>query len=160
MATPPDAVAGLSTPEYLAFRKCYRSVMTHISPQTGDICGALFEKGYIPPSVRIYATTDAIPNDKKAQTLVDTIIDKVEVDPSVFHGFMDILKSEGPWADSIVEQLEEAFKAEQALADCDRSSEDSFHSLPSPDSPTGGTVKKSEPQNMGKPLTHFNHELY
>ena len=150
MATPPDAVAGLSTPEYLALRKWYRSVMTHISSQTGDICGALFEKGYIPPSVRTYVTTDAIPNDKKAQMLVDTVIDKVGVDPSVFHGFMSILKSEGPWADSIVEQLEEAFKTEQALADCDHSSEDSFHSLPDPDT-TAGVVKKSESVNMGKP---------
>ena len=144
MAAPPDAAAGPSTPEYLAFRKCYTSVMTHISPQTGDICGALFEKGYIPTSVRIYATTDGIPNDKKAQTLVDTVIDKVGVDPSVFHGFMSILKNEGPWADSIVEQLEEAFKEEQTLANCDHSSEDSFHSLPDPDTPTGGTVKKSQ----------------
>ena len=149
MATPPDS--GLSTPEYLAFRKCYMSVKTHICPQTGYICGALFEIGYIPTDVRIYATTYGIPNDKKAQTLVDTVIDKVGVDPSVFHGFMSILKNEGPWADSIVKQLEEAFRAEQALADCDHSSEGSFHSLPDPDSTTGGTAKEPEPQNMCKP---------
>ena len=122
--------AGQYTPEYLALRKSYRNVLAHITPQTGDVCGALFEKGYIPPNVRTYATTDAIPNDRKAQALLDTVIDKVEVDPSVYHGFMDILKSEGPSADTIVEQLEEAFKAEQACAVCDNSSEDSSHSLP------------------------------
>ena len=130
MASNNPSQAGQCTPEYLALRKSYRNVLAHITPQTGDVCGALFEKGYIPPNVRTYATTDAIPNDRKAQALLDTVIDKVELDPSVYHGFMELLKSEGPSADTIVEQLEEAFKVEQALADCDHSSEDSFHSVP------------------------------
>ena len=147
MATSPHSVAGQSTPEYLTLRKSYQSVVTHITPQTGDICGALFEKGYIPSSVRNYATTDAIPNYKKAQELVNTVVDKVELDPSVYHGFISILKSEGPWADMIVEQLEVAFRAEQALADCDHSSEDSFHSLPDPDTPEGGNSVK--PKSVG-----------
>ena len=135
MASTNPFQAGQYTPEYLALRKSYRSVLIHITPQTGDVCGALFEKGYIPPTVRNYRATDAIPNDKKAQALLDTVIDKVELDPSVYHGFMDILKSEGQSADTIVEQLEEAFKVEQALVDSDRSSEDSFYSLPDPDPP-------------------------
>ena len=132
MASTNSSQAGQYTPEYVALRKSYRSVLTHITSQTGYFCGALFEKGYIPPTVRTYATTDAIPNDKKAQALLDTVIDKVELDPSVFQGFLSILKSEGPSADAIIEQLEETFKAEQGVADCGHSSED-LNSGPMPE---------------------------
>ena len=142
MASTNPSQAGQYTPEYLTLRKSYRMVSIHITPQTGDICGALFEKGYIPSEVKYKATTDGIPIDRKAQILLDTVVDKVELDPSVYHGFMDILKSEGPSADTIVKQLEEAFKAEQALADCDNSSEDSFHSLPDLDAQAGESAPK------------------
>ena len=139
-------VAGQSTPEYLTLRNSYRVVLTHVSTQTNDVCDALFEKGYISPAVCDYVSTDAIPNERKARKLVRTLMAKVELDPSVYHGFMSILKSQGPWADTIVKQLEEAFKAEQsALADCDCSSEESFHSLPDPDTPAGDTTQTVKP---------------
>ena len=155
MAKSPDAVANRSTPEYLAFRKCYRSVRIHITPQIEDIHDALFEKGYIPPSVQDYAATDAIPKEMKARSLVDTVIKKIELDPEVFHGFVSILKNEGPSADSIVEQLGEVFKAEQALVYCDHSSEDSYHSLSGTDSSVEGTMKMSDPQKMSKSVEHM-----
>ena len=131
MAAAPTLNAGHSTPEYLTLRKSYTSLVAHITPQTGDIGGTLFEKGYVPPTVLDYVTTLAIPNNEKALKLVGALLAKVELDPSVYHGFINILKREGQSADMIVEQLEEAYKAEQAtLAKCDGSSEDSFHSMP------------------------------
>ena len=148
MAASPHSDAGLSTSEYLAFQKSYRAVVTHFKAQPGDICDALFENGLIPPAVRDFVRNRSMLEEEKAHKLADTIIDKVELDPSVYHSFMSILKNEGPWAGSIVEQLEEAFKAEQAVADCDHSSEDSFHSLPDPDTPAEGTVHV-KPQNVG-----------
>ena len=107
-ASPP----GQSTPEYLALQKSYRAVVTHFKAQPGDVCGSLFENGLIPPSVCDYVITDAIPDSSKASRLMITQMDKVEADHRVYHSFMSILKNEGPWADTIVEQLEEAFKAE------------------------------------------------
>ena len=124
--------------------------MTYVRARPRHICDALFEKGLISPSVRHYVHSDGIPSDNKAMSLIDTLIDKVESDPSVCHSFLSILKNEGPFADTIVEQLEKAFKAEQALADSDSSSEDSYHSLADHDTPVGGTVKKSEPRNTSK----------
>ena len=146
----PPSTAGTSTSEYLALQKSYCAMVAHVRAGPQDICDALFEKGLVPSSLCHYVHTLAIPNEDKVRKLIDTLIDKVESDPSVYHGFLSILKNKGPWADSIVEQLEEAFKAEQALVDCDHSSEDSYHSLADHDTPVGGTVKKSEPQNRGK----------
>ena len=134
MAATRTSNAGQSTAEYLTLRKSYTKLVAYITPQAGDVCGALFEKGYVPPAVLDHVTTQGIPNSEKAQKLVGALMATVELDPNVYHGFISILKSEGPWADSIVEQLEEAFKPEQeSLADSDCSSEDSFHSLPDTD---------------------------
>ena len=130
MAAPPHSAIGQSTPEYLALRKSYRAIVTYFKAQLGDTCDALFENGIIPPSVCDYVSTDAIPDLNKARRLLSALMDNVKSDPSVFHGFVSILKSEGPWADSIVEQLEEAFKAERALAHHDHSSEDSNDVIP------------------------------
>ena len=155
MAATPTPNAGQSTPEYLTLRKSYTSLVAHITPQTGDIGGALFEKGYIPPAVLDYVTTAAVSNGEKAQRLVGALLAKVELDPSVYHGFISILKSEGQSADIIVEQLEEAYKAEQAtLAECDGSSEDVPHSLPDPDVPTRNS--KPKPRSSCKPKVYMS----
>ena len=48
---------------------------------------------------------------RKLRDLWELLLAKVELDPSVYHGFISILKSEGQSADTIVEQLEEAYKS-------------------------------------------------
>ena len=107
---------GQSTPEYLTLRKSYTKLVMHIKTQPGDICDALFEKGFIPPTVRDFVRSRSVLDDEKAQRLVDTVIDRVEQDSCVYNSFMSILNKDGPWADPIVGQLEEAFKAEQAAS--------------------------------------------
>ena len=144
MAATPTPNAGQSTPEYLTLRKSYTSLVAHITPQTGDIGGALFEKGYIPPAVLDYVTTAAVSNSEKAQRLVGALLAKVELDPSVYHGFISILKSEGQSADIIVEQLEEAYKA--TLAEYDGSSEDSV-----PDPTVQNRNSKPKPRSPASP---------
>ena len=124
--------ASTSTPEYLTLRKSYRVLITHIKTQPGSICDALFEKGYIPPGVRDSTRNRSILNEEKAQTLVDTIIDRVAFDASVYHGFVDILKSEGPWAENITKMLTQQFKKEQAV----KAKVTSNHSSPHPDPST------------------------
>ena len=125
-----------STPEYLTLRKTYRVLITHIKTQPGNICDALFESGYIPSAVRDLTRNRSILNEEKAQKLVDTIIDRVAIDTSVYHGFIDILKSEGPWAETITEKLTEQFKKEQAA----KIKVSSNHSLPDPPTEESGNL--------------------
>ena len=103
----PVAHSSTSTPQYLTLRKSYRLLVIYITPQTGEFCDYFFEAGYISSTVRNYVRTDALPEDKKAQKLMDTLIDKVESDVSVYYGFIEILKNGGPPANDIVAQLEE-----------------------------------------------------
>lgn len=136
---------GQSTPEYLALRTSFRTIVDHISLQTLDVSGALFEKGYIPTSACSFVTTIGIPSDTKAQHLVTILMSKVEKDPSVYHGFVSILKNEGPSADTVVEQLEESFRAEQAALPARvLPSEDPHHSSPHPPTPANDNKQKVE----------------
>ena len=142
MATSSNPSDGQSTPHYVALRSSYRSLVAHFKAQPGDICDAFFEKGLITTAVRDFVRSRSVLEDEKAQKLMDSVIDKVELDPNVYYCLIGILKSEGRSADTIVEQLEEAFKAEKARADCVHSSEDSFHSLPDPDAQAGESAPK------------------
>ena len=116
-----------SSPEYSTLRRSFRNLIIHVKAQAGDICDALFEYGFIPPDVKGYVRTDSIPDETKARKLIDTLLDKVRENPSVYYGFIDILKSEGPSADTVVEQLENCFEKEKVCFDCS-SSEGSHHS--------------------------------
>ncbi len=120
--TPPgtlfSATGSDSTPEYLTLRGSYKAVITHVKEQTGTICDSLFEKGYISTTVRDFVRSIAHSDEEKAEKLIDTVVDKVKHDRSVYCGFLEILKTEGPLAKSIIARLEECFavvESEQAV---------------------------------------------
>ena len=94
-----------STPESAAFQESYEELVATVKSQPGSICDACFAKGYISTSVRDYIRTDAIPTESKAQKLIDAISDKIELNPSVFHGFIELLQS--PSTDDVAKILKE-----------------------------------------------------
>ena len=82
-----------STPEYLSFRECYETLVLTIKLQSGAFCDSLFAKGYITAFDRDYTRNDFVLEEKKAEKLVDTVIDQIKQNPSVFHGFVQILQN-------------------------------------------------------------------
>ena len=80
------------TPEYRAFQQCYETLILTVKLQPGAFCDSLFAKGYIPEAVRDYTRNESNMEEKKAERLVDSVIDQIKHDPSVFFGFIDILK--------------------------------------------------------------------
>ena len=130
-----------TTPEYVAFRKCYPELISAVSAQADTFCNALFAKGYISESVRNFTRNRAFLDDEKAGKLLDTVIDRIKLNPSVFHGFLEILKA--PSTDDIAETLQHHFDIEcellkrcsQAQKEKEESSGDkSFHSFTDNDS--------------------------
>ncbi len=109
LGTLSSAKASDSTPEYLTLRRSYLAVITHVKEQPGTICDSLFEKGYISTTVHVFVRSRAHSDEEKAQKLIDTVLDKVKHDRSVYYGFLEILKTEGPLAKSIIARLEECF---------------------------------------------------
>ena len=114
MAVKPDIIAdshsSIFTPEYLAFQKCYQVLVTTIKTESGAFCDALFARGYISESVRDFARNRFISEEEKAQKFVDTLIDRIKVDVSVFHGFIEIIKR--PSMNSVVEILQQSYETE------------------------------------------------
>ena len=94
-----------STPEYRAFRQCYEALILTVKLQPGEFCDSLFAKGYIPEAVRDYTRSESNVDKKKAQTLVDSVIDQIKHDSSVFYGFIKILRSR--CLDKLAETLEQ-----------------------------------------------------
>ena len=97
-----------STPESAAFQECYVELIATVKTQPGSICDACFSKGYISPNIRDCMRIDSVTNESKAQKLIDAISDKIELNPSVFHGFMELLKS--PSTDDMAKILQESLE--------------------------------------------------
>ena len=139
MDNQPDGqcLSSTSTPEYLAFRKSYQTLIGTIKAEPNGYCDALFEKGYISPDVRDYIRTIGITTTDKARKIVDTVIDRVELNPSTFHGLLEILRS--PFSDDIAAELQHHYETEcehlqqrsvlEADTECNNtlSGEESFH---------------------------------
>ena len=99
-----------STPEYMTFRKCYPTIIHYVKKQPGTFCDALFANNYIPITVRDYTRNKYISDEEKAQKLTDTLIDRIEQELSVFHGFIKIIKEDGPWASNFFETIRECYE--------------------------------------------------
>ena len=81
----------LNSSEYLVFRKNYRAVIDTVKADPDGFCDALFEQGYISTEVRNFTRDLKIKELVKARKLVDTVLDRIEQDPKVFHGFLEVL---------------------------------------------------------------------
>ena len=102
-----------TTPEYVTFRECYPRIINYMSEHLGQVCDKLFSKGYISPEVRNQARNASTTKGEKAQLLADTLIDRIEQNPSVFHGFIKIISEDGPWANDLVKTLKDYHEVEQ-----------------------------------------------
>ena len=111
MAVIASGRSSTSSPEYLAFRKNYELAIENIKLQPGYFCDALFGKGYIPADVRDYVRTVGITDTDKARKLADIVIDRIGYNPSVFHGFLELLNK--PSIEDFLYILQESFKAKQ-----------------------------------------------
>ena len=104
-----------STPEYVTFRKCYPTIINYMSEHLGHFCDKLFSEGYISPEVRDQARNASKTERERARILADTLINRIEQKPSVFHGFIKIIEEDGPWATDFIETLKNCHEAEEKL---------------------------------------------
>ena len=103
MSTQPSTGPSTSTPEYLAFQECYETLILTVKLQPGAFCDSLFARRYIPEAVRDYTRNESNLAEMKAEKLCDSVIDQIKHDPSVFYGFIEILKSR--FIDKIADKL-------------------------------------------------------
>ena len=81
------------SPEYRAFQHFYETLILTVKLQPGAFCDSLFARGYIPEAVRDYTRNESNVDEKKAEKLVDSVIDQIKHNSVVFHGFTEILRN-------------------------------------------------------------------
>ena len=116
MSTQQSTGPSTSTPEYLAFQECYETLILTIKLQPGAFCDSLFARRYIPEAVRDYTRNESNVDHKKAEKLCDSVIDQIKYDPSVFYGFIEILKSHS--IDKITDKLHQCCCDHKAASEC------------------------------------------
>ena len=105
------AKSDLTTPEYVALRKCYEQVIGVVSSDPGSLCDALFSKGCITKHVKNYTRNDSVLAEDKARKLIDSVMDRIELEPNVFIEFIEALKS--PHHTKLKEKLNECYQIEK-----------------------------------------------
>ena len=106
----------ITTPEYLTLQKCYHLIITAVKADLGCLCDILFSKSLIPKSVKNYTQMDSVLDEDKARKLIDDVMDQVQLDPSVFHEFVEALNS--PHCSKLKEKLNECYQAVRSETDC------------------------------------------
>ena len=116
MSTQQSTGHSTSTPKYLAFQECYETLILTIKLQPDTFCDSLFARRYIPEAVRDYTRNESNLDHKKAEKLCDSVIDQIKHDPTVFYGFIEILKSHS--IDKIADRLHQCCCDHKAASEC------------------------------------------
>ena len=117
-----------TTPEYLTLQKCYPLIIVAVKADSGCLCDILFSKSLIPKSVKKYTQMDSVLDEDKARKLIDNVMDQIELDPSVFHEFVEALNS--PHYSKLKEKLNECYQTVRSATDCPNAKPSSSVSTP------------------------------
>lgn len=96
---------GTTTPEYLSLKDHYADLIRAVKTQVGTYADELFSRDYISSEVLEYTRTTGIVDSDKARKLMDSVIDRIKLNPALFHGFVKIVKS-----DTVVKKLQDSHK--------------------------------------------------
>ena len=123
-----------TTPEYLTLQKRYRSIVLAVKADLGCLCDILFSKSLIPMSIKNYTQMDSVFDEDKARKVIDNVMNRIELDPGVFHEFVEALNS--PHFSKLKETLNECYQTLRKETDCPKvkpsSSDNSSITKPSP----------------------------
>ena len=75
--------------------KCYPRLVSLVEKSPNTFCDVMISKGYISPEQRNFIRMDTVLPSDKARKLVDAMTDRVQLDPTSYSDFIEILGSEG-----------------------------------------------------------------
>ena len=96
----------MDSPEYKALARCYSRLLIYIRQAPNDIADHLRPSGILAPQDFSYLNNPGHDHDVKARRLLDAVLDRVKVDPQVYHTFVAALKAAGHWTEAAVSELE------------------------------------------------------
>ncbi len=95
-------------PGYLSLQENFEALVSTFKAQPAAYADTLFSNGYIPDEVLEYTRLNGVLDSEKSRKILDTLIHRIELNPSVFHGFIAAIAS--PSTDDVVKKLLDTYK--------------------------------------------------
>ncbi|XP_064407536.1 uncharacterized protein LOC135352306 isoform X3 [Halichondria panicea] len=96
------------SPEYLSIQENFEALVSTFKAQPAAYADSLFSNGYIPDEVLEYSRLNGVMDSDKSRKILDTIIHRIKLNPSVFHGFIAAIA--GPSTDDVVKKLHDSYE--------------------------------------------------
>ncbi|XP_064407315.1 uncharacterized protein LOC135352084 [Halichondria panicea] len=124
------------SPEYLSFQDNFEALVSTFKAQPAAYADSLFSNGYIPDEVLEYSRLNGVMDSDKSRKILDTIIHRIKLNPSVFHGFIAAIA--GPSTDDVVKKLHDSYERHKTATSRVEQPQLSppTHQQPPPEAPT------------------------
>ena len=96
------------SPEYLSFQENFEALVSTFKAQPAAYADSLFSNGYIPDEILEFSRLNGVMDSDKSRKILDAIIHRIELNPSVFHSFIEAIA--GPSTDDVVKKLHDSYE--------------------------------------------------
>ena len=96
----------MASPEYRTLVQCYPTLVSCVQQSPDDIAVHLIPSGILAPHDMMYLRNYSISDYEKARQLLHIVLNRVRIDPQVYHTFVAALKKAGSWTKTAVSELE------------------------------------------------------
>ena len=100
----------MDTPEYKTLTKCYTRLSSCIQQSPDGVVVQLRPSGILAPGDLSYLENSYHNNDKKAQKIVDVVLNQVKINSRVFPAFVFALEAAGSWTTTVVGELKDMYR--------------------------------------------------
>ena len=101
--------AQMDSPEYKTLVQCYPTLVSCVQQSPNDISLNLIPSGILTQHDIEYLRDRSISIDKKARRLLNIVLNRVQIDPQVYHTFIAALENAGSWTRKAVADLEQTY---------------------------------------------------
>ena len=122
-----------SGPEYKTLEKCYSTLVTQLQQSPNEIATKLRPSGILAQGDIKFLSNPYTDDGKKAERIVDVVMNQAKNDPQVYHTFTAALKAAGDWTRAAVTELEQTLTSNQSGSGAQLSVRESLrYASPSP----------------------------
>ncbi len=122
------------SPEYLSFQENFEALVSTFRAQPAAYADSLFSNGYIPDEVHEYSRLNGVMDSDKSRKILDAIIHRIKLNPSVFEGFIAAIA--GPATDDVVKKLHDSYERHKTATSRVEQLSPPPHQQPPPEAPT------------------------
>ena len=95
----------MDSSEYKTLTQCYPRLSTCVQQSPSDIVAQLRPSGILAPGDLSFLDNPQNSNVKKAQKIIDVVLNQVKINPREFYTFVSALEAAGSWTNTIVSEL-------------------------------------------------------